>query len=185
MNKTRLKQIFLPITCWLVLQTCFADTTVYEYRDAQGNMTFSDTPHGDAQTINVPNVQSFSTPPVVEKRRLNTPPPNPMVNVNYKITILSPTNEETIWDNQGNILVQTDIYPALSEGAKLQIVVDGTPKITVALSQGQLQGIDQGQHTIITQVVDAKGNILVTSAPVTVYLHHASLNAPLRRNPNG
>jgi hypothetical protein len=93
---------------------------------------------------------------------------------------VQPANEETVHDNEGNVVVQVAVSPTLAPGNRIVLLLDGRqvsrqPGTTLALS-----GVERGTHTLQAQVVDTNGATLVASPPVTFYMWQAS-----RLNPAG
>lgn len=151
-----------------------SNAEIYTWTDSQGAVHFSDTPHPGAKKMNIPDAQGYSTPqpksqtnPQIEKKE------NKSQQQTYtKLTIVQPENQATIRNNQGYIVVATEIIPDLVPGDKLQLLFDGTPigePQTALLFQ--LNGIYRGSHTIAVQVIDENGNALMTSEPITIFMH--------------
>ncbi|MBS1220075.1 MAG: hypothetical protein H6R21_3208, partial [Proteobacteria bacterium] len=46
-----------------------------------------------------------------------------------------------------------------------------------------LENLDRGSHTLQGQIVDARGEVLMSSETVTVHLHRQSVLAPQRAQP--
>ncbi|MGH8695707.1 MAG: hypothetical protein ACREVS_04480 [Burkholderiales bacterium] len=99
----------------------------------------------------------------------------------YNVAIVQPANEETVHDNQGNVVVQVTASPTLAPGDRVALLLDGR---TVAQQMGTtftLSGVERGTHTLHAQVVDANGATLATSPPVTFYMWQASRLFPGRK----
>ncbi|MGD9602068.1 MAG: hypothetical protein AB7O21_04240 [Gammaproteobacteria bacterium] len=97
------------------------------------------------------------------------------------IEILSPQHEETLRDNGGDVTVRVRTRPRLRAGTghHLRILLDGRLQgIASERTEIGLRNLDRGSHQIVAVIVDADGQELVRSAPVTVYLHRRSLLHP-------
>lgn len=147
---------------------------VYKWTDSSGDVHFSDKPHPGAEKIDLPEVQTFSAPPV--EKNTGVPSSSPDIkDVNYKkISIIQPADQATIRNNQGMVSVIVQIEPELQVGDKLQLIYDGT---AVGEPQKQplfsLKDVYRGSHTISVQVLDKKGKVLGTSQTVTFFMHQA------------
>ena len=98
-----------------------------------------------------------------------------------EISIVAPTNHETVFSNQGKLTVKlraTDAPPT----AGVRLVLDGKawPKIHHG-NVIKLDGIYRGSHSVQAVLVSASGERLAVSAPVTFYMWHASRLFPNRK----
>ncbi|MCL9684608.1 DUF4124 domain-containing protein [Legionella maioricensis] len=163
----------------LIMMTCTSHAEVYTWTDSQGVVHFSDNPHPGAEKLKIPDDQSFSTPsPSSSSPKQEVTPVQEENNTSEKsdrtytkIAIRDPLNQATIRNNQGYVVVSVELEPKLSEGDNLQILFDGAP-----LGDPQpntifeLNGIYRGSHTIAVQVVNANGEVLLTSDPITIFM---------------
>lgn len=146
---------------------------IYKWTDSAGNVHFSDEPRPGAEKVELPEVQTFSAPPLPP-----TPQPsqsfagNNAEAIDYTVNILSPDDQATIRNNDGFVSVMIEVNPKLAANDKLQIVFDGTPlgspKATTVFA---LRDINRGSHTIAAQLIDTSGKIVTTSEEVTIYMH--------------
>lgn len=147
---------------------------IFKWTDSQGVVHFSDNPHSGAQKVVVPKAQSFS-PPVSQTPVTNEEPKKKSVpgDAKYtKITIMQPQNEATIRNNQGYVVVAVELEPALVDGDMLQMLFDGAPMGEPQPNTlFQLNGIYRGKHTLAVQVLNAAGEVLLTSDPITIFMH--------------
>jgi hypothetical protein len=166
------KSVSLFCICFIAFSASHAD--IFKWTDSQGNVHFSDTPRQGAVRVDLPENQSFSAP--------KTQPPSEEVSQPEKagkqtgqvytmVSIEQPQNEETIRNNQGSLAVSVKVTPNLMKGDKVQLILDGTPigEPQPALQFG-LNGINRGSHTIAVQIVDKKGNVIITSDSITVFM---------------
>ncbi len=100
----------------------------------------------------------------------------------HRLAILQPVPDATIRNNAGNMRVVVQLEPELAtkQGHRLSVSVSGVVQAAEAvhMAEGQwgfaLSNIDRGTHQIQVSVQDEKGEVLIESAPVTVYLHRTS-----------
>ena len=148
---------------------------VYKLVDAQGNVLYTDQPRKGAREVDIavqpaPPVprQLAALAPVRQNRA--TPP---------TLTLSAPSNEETIRDNEGNVLVVFGVEPGLRAGDRVRLAIDGRVVEADAIPPGLLlSGLDQGTHTLQATLTDGSGNVQARSDLVTFYLKHYSINSP-------
>ncbi|RUR08274.1 DUF4124 domain-containing protein [Legionella sp. km772] len=161
------------IAVFLSLITCAVPAQVYKWTDSQGVVHFSDTPHSGAETINNIQTQSYSTPAPTTSATMPAISNEGGKNkkVYSKIAILQPKDQATIRNNQGYVVVFTEVLPKLFPGNKLQIIFDGKAQGDPQESlMFQLNGIYRGTHTIAVQIVDENGDVIKTSPRVVIYM---------------
>jgi hypothetical protein len=153
---------------------------VYKSVDAQGNVVYTDEPQGNAKPVDLPPLSTIP-PPRSARQAPETNTADDDGNPYEQITIISPTNDETVRDNTGNVAVSMLLKPELnkSAGHRLQYFLDGQtegePKIS---DRTVFQNLDRGAHTIEVAVVDGSGKELLRSPAVRFYLHRQSVNFP-------
>ena len=160
--------------CALLMWT-IAGADVYRSVDADGNVTYSDTPHSGAEKIEVKD------PTIVPSTRSQIklgPEKSAKRAVPYKtIAIASPANDETI-RNVRTVRVQGRLSPGLqtSFGHRVQILFNGAPVSEPGVSlSATLNDVDRGAHTLQLVVVDSRGSEVARSAASTFFLHQNSI----------
>ncbi len=159
----------------LLATSIIAQTTlIYKWTDSSGNVHFTDKPQPGAEEIKLPAAQTYSSP-----QTKNTSPSNGQAqqsteekpNHYENISIVQPSDQETIRNTQGTISVILDIKPKLMPGDNVQMIFDdslvGQPEATTVIA---LQDVTRGSHTLTAQVMDSQGNILTKSAMITIYM---------------
>jgi hypothetical protein len=170
-----------------------AQTPVYETRDKEGPV-FSDRPSPGATTVNVgPTNAVPSTPPPATA---SAPAPSAAGGANpaapYRsLAIATPANQGTVHANTGAFEVLVRASPGLraSAGDRIQLMLDGNvlPQARasnrIQLSEADWQAAaaaDTAQHTLQAAIVDAGGNVLITSAPTVFYVQRAAVGSRRR-----
>ena len=167
-------------TTLLIFALLFASTSaqadkVYKWVDAQGNVLYTDQPRKGAQEIKIAKQPPSAAPTTLasvqqERRRYSA------------VMLATPTHEDTIRDNEGNVKVAVDVVPPLRTdlGDRIKLSLDGgTVETDVSSPEVVLSGLDQGTHTLQAVVTDTNGRVLVVSDPVEFYLKHWSLDNPI------
>lgn len=156
----------------LFLVICASHAQIYKWTDAQGNFHLSYTPQANAEKLDLPEVQTYSLPPLrledISQRKNSN---EKTEHVYTEVLIIKPLNEATIRNNDGSIEVKAHIKPNLLPGDTVQLVFDGaTLGEPVSSLQFQLKGIYRGSHTLAIQILDANGDVLNTSDAITVFM---------------
>lgn len=161
----------------LIVLTIQAD--VYRTVDRQGNIIFSDTATENAEKIELK--ESFTyTPPVITdliEGELQSPIPLEIPIPSYTIVITSPTQNETVRENAGNVIITSLISPALSveRADKLLFSLDGNLKSTAQdASSYTFTNVDRGSHIAVVSVVDKSGKTIKSSKSILFHLQRAT-----------
>lgn len=153
---------------------------IYMKIEKNGNVTYSDMPMPDAKTINIEVGQTENAakaePKAQEKTPLTTKKPYTIFH------IISPKNDESI-QNQPSLKVEVKLEPALQQGDKIQIYVDGKKtgplfdktSIDVGL-------VDRGTHELYAELVDTQQRNFMQSNVITINFHRARTGFPLNKN---
>jgi hypothetical protein len=164
----------------LALVVPLASADVYKTVTSDGEVIFSDTPSPGAKRMHLPELTTYKSTPVpsLPSGTETTPPALPSY---QSFTVTTPRDQATIWDNAGNVSMSVDLEPALAveDGHKVQYYLDGKPYGKADLSMANAyHGLDRGTHTLSASVLDGNGDSLISTAPVTIYLHQASVLHP-------
>jgi hypothetical protein len=159
---------------------------IYKSVDAKGNVVYSDKPTANAQPVTLTPISIVSPPPATAVPVDATMPKKPVISASYKqLDIVSPQNDATIWDNNGNFSVQISMEPALVAGDTLQIMLDG--KVVASSSSStsfNITGIDRGTHIVQAQIINAQQAVVKTSQSITIFLHR-TIASQQNRCPSG
>jgi len=82
----------------------------------------------------------------------------------------------SVRSNDGNITLQVSLKPALqtSFNHQLVIVMDGSQTQQSGTSSATFENVDRGAHQFSAQVRDEKGNTLLETGPITLYVQRFS-----------
>lgn len=170
---------------------------IYRWIDENGNEVYSDQPTENAEKIElrhsmiytpvvIPDSNDLSTDDTqaaTEQSETDQTEPAP----NYQLIIVSPEDDAGIRVNNGNVVVNLQVIPALvpERGDRIQLYLDGLP---VGLPMPQLsfllENLDRGTHQLSAVVLNASGEVLAQSAPTTFHLQRSSLLQPGREQNN-
>jgi hypothetical protein len=137
---------------------------------------FSDQPSPGAERIEVQPALTVTLPPVPEEDTADTTQeqpaePEPFVYTGFSIT--SPTPEEGVRANDGNVTVQLSLQPPLQPDHSIVLTVDGEDgeamKNASSLSIG-LTNLSRGRHTVDATVLNRAGEPMVRTRPVSFFV---------------
>lgn len=177
-----MKQIFVFLA--FLAPALLSAGVVYKYVDSDGNVIYTDQPRPGAERVKLPEPSTYSppklppaTPPAAEKDEAQ--------DIYTSLAISSPGNDETIWDNTGNITVTYSLKPALKSkrGHRMVVLVDGQALEPLKDTRVLLENVDRGTHHLKARIIDADGAVLIESGETTVHLHRQSVNFPNRAQP--
>lgn len=150
--------------------------TVYKKVDKDGNIVFSDTPMEDAEELDVPPVPTLkldTTPKFKPAKKEKTE------DFAYtSLAITSPVKDETFVNNQGTVTVSVQVAPKLRKGDQVQLLLNGVKRAGPSASTSfALSNLDRGSYSAEAQVIDAKGNVLISSATVPFHIKRNFIRA--------
>jgi hypothetical protein len=159
---------------------------IYKSIGPGGKVIYSDKPVPGAKVVDLPPISVYKPPPAPPPAdAVAAPPPPeppaPQPGSSYRrVAILTPSPDATLWNTAYTVGVEALVEPPLdvAAGHRLVAVIDGKP---VGEPQAQthftLHDVFRGAHTLQVSVQDAKGAFLISSPPVTFYIHQGSAGA--------
>ena len=145
-----------------------AEDTVYRSIDKNGNAVFTDQATENAQEIEIKETANYTETAPTYTSTSKTK--NSYKSMGYtSLSILQPASEEAIRSNSGNLTVSYSLQPALESKHSTELLIDGSP-VQSSGSGGSfsLTNIDRGTHTLMVQVIDDSGSVLITSDSVMI-----------------
>lgn len=181
----------LPALCALLLLASPAGAQIYTWTDAQGNRVYSDHPRPGAETVELGTTNVVAPVPATTTRSEHSNTDQPTRESFYRqLSITNPAHDSAIRSNEGNLTLTIATDPPLSGSHLLKVVIDGAVNPTgvpgngAAVQQLTVHNIDRGSHEVAVVVVNARGEELQRSPPITVHLQRTSLNQPGRGGAN-
>ena len=168
------------ILCSLIFVCATASAEIFRRVGPDGQVYFSDQPSPGAERIEVQPASSVSLPPVPEQTdeavaTLDQDEPEAFVYTGFTIT--SPTPEEGVRANDGNVTVQLSLQPPLQPEHSIVMSVDGEDgeamKNATSLSIG-LSNLSRGRHTVDATVLNRAGEPMVRTQPVSFFVLRAA-----------
>ena len=170
----------------LLLMTCLltgiaAAAEVFRWVDDDGQIHYSDRPHEGAESVVLPEAQTFTAPPVVQRSRSGTDDSEADKASKYRnFRITNPADGQADWDIPGDVTVRLSLTPKLQRGHTALLYMDGETAGTSSSGDltFQLTGVLRGTHSLRAVVQDADGKSLIESSPVNFTVHKTSLLNP-------
>lgn len=168
----------LWLCCGVLLSTTIHGA-IYKRVEADGSVTYTDTPGHNTQAVDV-NTLTTNTTNVIPSSKItpnttsqrSTPSPKKTVN-NYQITFLTPAHLSTIRSNKGLLKVVARVSP--QRAGQFELLIDGKVRARQTTPDFALDNVPRGEHTIQLNLKDNTGKLIASSKSITVYLHRASV----------
>ncbi|KAA0015965.1 DUF4124 domain-containing protein [Salinicola corii] len=157
---------------------------IYRHVDAQGNVIYSDEP-GAGNRVNLKPITVVDPAGGEIRSGPHRSVAPEAAAVEYeRFVITRPGDQQTLPTGQaGNVQVKLAIEPALQRGDRVQLRVDGkVSQSPMHTSVFVLSQLPRGEHQLQADLVDAQGQVKLSTPPVTLYVQRASVNLPA--NPN-
>ena len=166
-----------------VLTCAAANAQVYERIDADGQVHYSDRPGPDAQPVEVRPVQTISVTPPSPQTGTTPGGPDKATAAYVKFAVVSPTNDQEVRSNDGNVTIRLSLRPALMSDHAVSLTVsgeDGEQTQSTTAMAAALSNLSRGRHTVSAKVVDGKGNVLIEAKPVSFTVLRAAIRKSTR-----
>jgi len=176
----------------LAVVSTAACAEVYRWVDETGQIHYSDRPHAGAETVTLPHAQTFPAPRSPQRRVVVPPTEGPSAApgrqpaaTGYRsVSIVSPKNQEVLWNVGEGVRVTVATEPSLRRGHVLVIYLDDevVARLTGNDRETELTQVYRGEHSLQAEVRDSGGALVTGSEPVTFMVQQTSIQNP--NNPN-
>jgi len=177
---------------WLILLSALSATSVsaapaWTWVDADGQVHFSDRPVPGARQVELQGAQGCGPSPAPPALTAGAGPTGTAQAPYRAINIVSPAEQETLWNIGGNLNVQLQFEPPLAVGHRFYLALDGARRdLSTTNLRQTLPNVFRGAHTLQVVVIDAAGTELLRSSARNFVVQQASVqnpNSPLARPP--
>ena len=151
---------------------------MYKVTDADGNVTFTDTPPLSSDgTIEEHSVHAPNSAKPTEATRAPAESVEVEEPIRYDTRIVTPADNATIPMGPGNFAVQAALTPRLASDETLQLLLDGGPVgAPQRIANWQLTNVYRGEHKLQVVRLDERGVQLDASPSSTVYVMRPIVN---------
>jgi hypothetical protein len=167
---------------WLILLSALSATTAssapaWKWVDADGQVHYSDRPVPGAQQVELGGAQGFGTRVAQGGTQRAGSGPTGDAPLPYRsIEVVSPADQEVLWNIGAMLSVQVSFQPALQSGHRYNLVYDGqTRNVNTTSLRLVLPDVFRGQHTLQVVVVDGRGVELQRSTPRSFTVQQTSV----------
>lgn len=165
------------LVLFLVFICATANAQIYRRTGPDGQVYFSDQPGPDAERVDLAPAQTINLPSVPEQAGDVTSEQQDAAAVYTEFFVASPTAEQGVRANDGNVTVHLSLQPALQPGHAIVLNVDGEDgeaSNSGSVLMVELNNLSRGQHTVMATVVDGEGNKLIQTDPVSFFVLRAA-----------
>ena len=177
-------RIILLVLFVLTICVNTAQAGIYTCIDKDGNTVYSDSPatEGCTETREVkvdtlPDlIETKSTPVPYSSSTTKTSSEKDQDGAYTSLAITSPSNEENLRGNEGDVYITFQASPTLNTRRGHQYVVSLGGKEVYKGTQNSvtLKNVDRGTHVLTAKVVARNGRTIISSTPVQFTLHRFS-----------
>lgn len=169
-------RIFLLL--WLFV-AAWVSADVYKTVDKDGRVIYTDKPKSEnAQKVELREINTVpGAQPLPQSTPVGTFQSQPAV-IRYKIDIISPRNDVIIPIGQRDLAIAIKLEPELQDGHLLVYFMDGELLEETEANNIIVKDVPRGTHTLAVEAIDASGQSLGTSTPVSVSIMRPVIKKP-------
>jgi len=175
-----MKTSVLILGCLLATATLAQSTTtrreVWQWRDENGVTHFSDQPVPGARKIVLSGANPTAAAPSSAAAAAVSRPAPPAAVRYSSLEIWQPANDEAFFGADAEVNVRLRSDPPLAQGDRLLTYLDGNPLPDENALEHRLTGLNRGAHSLISVIVDGRGNERIRSAPVVFHMRQTTVN---------
>lgn len=166
----------LILTGIVAIASASAHGEVYRHVDAQGNVTFSDEPMDGGETIKVKPVTTVTLP----KPEDVSDAPRVIEEAQEQgaaydsVSIVSPADGDAFQSGSGNVEVQVTSSPALRDGHRYEVTLDGQPVGQTTAGSVTINHIDRGTHEAAAHIINQDGIRIRSGDTISFTVHRPS-----------
>lgn len=161
---------------------------VYKVVDENGNVTYTDRPPADgAKPVDLPPLSIIEAPeyePTARQQALESGssddedeevPLRTLRRTFRDFAIISPANEESVWNPEQAIPVAWSVSSPLQPGMTVTLSIDGKQQAKTTQSIIPVAGLERGAHTITAELTDARNRRVASAQPVTFFVRQPNI----------
>lgn len=172
-SKVNYRIFILFIALGLSIYSYAGNKKIYAWKDKNGVLVFSDTPHNGATEIKLSS-QDLTMSEAGSHAPDSPPPTHPNT---FQIMISSPTHNQIIRENTGSVYVASRITPRFEVGFTIQLFIDGKPYGPADnLSTFAIRDVESGAHTLYLKLYNKQNQAIAISQPSTFIMQRKEIN---------
>ena len=172
---------------WLILLSALSGTAAsaapaWTWVDAEGTRHYSDRPVPGAEQVELLGAQGFGPTHARAPRGAAQGTTAGAPGAPYQsIEVVSPAEQETLWNIGTNLPVQVRFQPSLQPGHRYDLLFDGERRnVNTATPRVTLPDVYRGEHTLQVVVIDADGTEVMRSPARVFFVQQTSTLNPNR-----
>ena len=168
---------YLPLITIIFLVSSTNAHQLYRHVGPNGEVYFTDQPGPDSVPVEIspvnvkPALPPRVTPPETEQPEATS--------ATYKyFNILSPTEDQGVRANNGHVIINLSLQPALKPGHIIKLKMDGEDGKLIKSSESltvDFFNVSRGLHMVQAFVLDDSGNMLMHAGPVSFHVLRVAL----------
>lgn len=167
----RTLMIVLSLLSSLTFSSSVLAGELYKIIDDRGRVTYTDKPPPNSRSEKVKTKPINSVPPLKPATDGSSGDEKGAFVGYSSAQITSPSPDQTIGNDQLNVVVQLVLEPQLQEGHSVQFLYDGAPYGgPAAATSYAINGLNRGTHSVSAHVLDQKGVVVAVAPPVTFHV---------------
>ena len=173
---------------WLILLSALLGTAAsaapaWTWVDEAGTRHYSDRPVPGAERVELVGAQGFGT--TARAARGSAAGQGDVAGVPgapyQSVEVVSPAEQETLWNIGTNLSVQVRFQPALQPGHRYDLLYDGQRRnLNTATPRVTLPDVFRGEHTLQVVVIDSAGTEVTRSPARVFFVQQTSTQNPNR-----
>lgn len=139
---------------------------IYQGRDADGNLIFSDTPFNKGKKIHLDEIDTVPALPTPRSHNKKSVASSTPAKSKLQISITAPVNESAFYSEGNNVDIAVSVIPAPRAGYSVVYFLDGKEVASLSKTTHTLQGVDRGTHSLQVAVRNLDGKEISRSSPI-------------------
>jgi len=172
---------------WLILLSALSGTAAsaapaWTWVDAEGTRHYSDRPVPGAEQVELAGAQAIGSSGRTARAARGTGDATGAPGEAYQaIEVVSPAEQETLWNIGTALPVQVRFQPALQTGHRYDLLLDGQRRnVNTSNARVTLPDVFRGEHSLQVVVIDSAGKELARSPARVFFVQQTSTLNPNR-----
>lgn len=171
---------------WLILLSALSGTAAsaapaWTWVDAEGTRHYSDRPVPGAEQVELAGAQAFGAVRTQRAPRAAGDTAGVPGAAYQSIEVVSPAEQETLWNIGTNLPVQVRFQPALQQGHRYDLLYDGQRlNLNTATPRATVSNVFRGEHSLQVVVIDSAGTEVMRSPTRVFFVQQTSTLNPNR-----
>lgn len=168
------RMLYCIVLIFIALLGSVTAGTLYKKVNKDGSVEYSDQPFTGAKPVEFTINNQTQLPPL--RRQQDSGRHTNSQATDYAISIQSPSPQQSIRSNSGDLTIMVQTTPALTRGLLVQLFINNAPHGKPSQhTVFKVKNIDRGEVKIKAQLITSYGNVLASSPEAIVYLHRATV----------